>query len=148
MKKGTEAPGTRKADLPNVVMLKQEFQAAACHPWGSCVWCSKRCPDPLPRRDQAPCWVPQNMLLTRIVGLLNQRKLVRGQMKNCRQDFYWGLCRSNGKQEQTIGSLLAHTLVVLIFISLVISDVEYLFMCLLSMSRSSLGKYLLNSTHF
>ena len=25
-------PGARKADLPNVVMLKEEVQVAACHP--------------------------------------------------------------------------------------------------------------------
>ena len=37
-----EASGARKAELPNMVMLKQEAHVAACHPWASCVWWSWR----------------------------------------------------------------------------------------------------------
>ena len=47
-------PEARKADLPNVVMLKQEIQAATCQPRGSCIQWPPRCPDPLPRRGQLP----------------------------------------------------------------------------------------------
>lgn len=38
LNKDTRPSGARKAELPNVVILKQEFQVAACHPLGSCIW--------------------------------------------------------------------------------------------------------------
>ena len=46
--------GARKADLLNVVRLKQEVQVAACHPWGSCIWWSWRSPDSLLGRGEHP----------------------------------------------------------------------------------------------
>ena len=62
----------RRPDSPNMVTLKEEVRLVTCHPWRSCVWCSQRHPDPLPRRGQAPCWIPQNMLPARVLDLLNR----------------------------------------------------------------------------
>ena len=66
-----EASGARKAELPNVVMLKQEI-SGSLSPVGKLCLVVLEVPDPLPRRGQAPHWVPQNSLPSRVLGLLNQ----------------------------------------------------------------------------
>ena len=49
------------ADLPNAATLKQELQAATCHPWRSCIWVLG-VPRPSPGiPTSVPLWCPHNI---------------------------------------------------------------------------------------
>ena len=94
-------PGAGKAALTNTVMLKPEAQVATCHPRGSWVQWSQRCPNPLPRKGQLPhieCHKSDTSQGS-WPSLIDRNWLEARQEIQAR--LYWGLCCSRGEQEQT-----------------------------------------------
>ena len=70
-----------------LVMLKQEAEVDTCHAWGSCIWCSRRYSDPLPREGQLPCVGHHSLLLTTVLVLSQSREIDQRPDKESRQGF-------------------------------------------------------------